>query len=1184
MSDHIHEHLELRAYLLGKLENLIELESIEEKFLLDKDFQDQLSFQEDVLIEEYVNKLLSESERESFENHFLIDPERRKKLDLFLLLERYNKENSIDSKDGFFQKLWKDLAFIFSKPLPVIITILIALIIPIILISFYYQNGNDSQEVLAELNKAYASERLLESHISDLNYAEFEKSRGDDNSKIDKVAEKRAEMMSLKAASENPTSESKHALARYYLTKRQFDDALEQLKEAQKLSPDNPKIFNDLGIVYFEKSKITTSNTEKLELTTQAIEMFDNALKIDPNLLPSLFNKALAVETYLPNQAEEAWQTYLKFDSTSGWAEEARKKLDRLKNSKSQTFLNGSQLELAFLEAYDQKDEDKAFRIVSENRELIREKYLPIRLTNSFINEQDSGKKLDSLEFLGDIEQKKIKDRFASDLADYYKGSYRSSYELLKEAKSYVKIGIELCLKDDYNNALKQFRNAQKLFLKAGNEIEAKTLCLHFIAYCLFNLNQRKEAYQLFKEVDDYCKKKNYVWFQTMNLDWFMTNEELFEQKTFTETKKSYEEALKKAEDIQDHYMIQKFLLALVRKSNFLKRISETHNYIHQLLRFSNQPNVSERQKFRNYYEVISILSQDDLHSLAREISLEGIALAEPMGNSPFLVSSRINAGMVYLKTGDFKMAEYWLDEAKKQSENLEGNIKNNFLAEVFLQLGHLESKRNQFQKAVAFYDRAIEILSNLQLPVLYYEAKKSRLMAYQKNGDRQKVEEDIYSTIEIAETYRKKISEEQDRNSFFDNEQTIYDIAIDHKTSSGQNEEAYNYSETSKARTLLDKLTGGANILSKDNKTEIIIPEPVNPLKLTDLRKKIPTNVQLLQYSVLEDKVIIWIVTKERFLSVSKSTSSDELKENIYEYLKLVKQKEPAEKEAKTLFNKLIEPALPYLDEKKEICLIPDKFLFQLPFISLMSSDGKYLLEEFDLFYSPSANVFAYSTEMAKNKSRLKNEKFLGIGNPSFDLQKFSDLKYLPEAEKEVREISKKYSDSKLLIADEATKKAFYDLYENYEIIHFAGHYIAQPESPLSSKLLMAKNSGKIGADFINNAELMRKKLPQTKLIILSACQTGIENYSNSEGLIGLSRTFLTSQVPLVIGSQWKVDSEVTAEIMQMFHNFRQQEKLSSNKALKQSQLAYLRSNKGKFKLPYYWAAFATFGGYADF
>jgi hypothetical protein len=183
--------------------------------------------------------------------------------------------------------------------------------------------------------------------------------------------------------------------------------------------------------------------------------------------------------------------------------------MERLKNSKSQTFSNGSQLELAFLEAYNQKDKDKAFRIVSENRELVTENYLPIRLTDSFINEQGSIEKLNSLEFLGDIEQERIMDRFATDLADYYKINYGSSNELLKNAKVYFKKGIDMCLKDDYNNALEQFRDAQKLFLNAGNEIEAKTICLHFIAYCFYNLNQRKFSYQLFREVDDYCKKKN---------------------------------------------------------------------------------------------------------------------------------------------------------------------------------------------------------------------------------------------------------------------------------------------------------------------------------------------------------------------------------------------------------------------------------------------------------------------------------------------------------------------------------------------------------------------------------------------------------------------------------------------------------------------------------------------------
>ena len=80
-----------------------------------------------------------------------------------------------------------------------------------------------------------------------------------------------------------------------------------------------------------------------------------------------------------------------------------------------------------------------------------------------------------------------------------------------------------------------------------------------------------------------------------------------------------------------------------------------------------------------------------------------------------------------------------------------------------------------------------------------------------------------------------------------------------------------------------------------------------------------------------------------------------------------------------------------------------------------------------------------------------------------------------------------------------------------------------------------------------LTNYELAGDSLRRTKLVVLSACQTGVEGYYNSEGLIGMSRTFLASGVPLVIASQWKVDSDATAKLMKDFHRYRRQENLSN-------------------------------------
>ena len=709
-------------------------------------------------------------------------------------------------------------------------------------------------------------------------------------------------------------------------------------------------------------------------------------------------------------------------------------------------------------------------------------------------------------------------------------------------------------------------------------------VCLHFIAYCYHNSDQKREAYNLFRQVNDFCDKRNYKWFLLMNLDWLIGSEEALEHKSFTEIKSTYEAGLEKAEEIKDTYTIQKLLLSLLRKSYFVKQKSYTLSYLHKLFQLSKQPNLSARQKFRNFDKAIPILALSRFQSLAKEVVLESVALAEPMSDPLFAIDSEINAGIVHTQARDFESAEEWFNKALNNAKDLEEKSEQLASAKVFLQMGHLERKRDDLMKASQFYDKSLRILETLNAPLLLYETKKSRLVTYQQIGDDEEVEKDIYSTLKLAEEFREKILDEQDRNKFFDNEQDIYDVAIEHKLRLNQIEEAYNYSEISNSRSLLDWLLKGADISIDNQKVKIVFDKSGKPLEIDQIRRKLPQTAQLLQYSVLKDQILIWIITKERFLSVSSKIDSDELKKEVENYLKLIKENKSVEEASHKLYDLLITPALPYLQKNREICIIPDKILFHLPFSALTSPNGKYLLEEFEPFYSPSANVFLHSTEKAERFSKIENEKILSVGNPSFDPHRFPDLQSLPEAATEAREIARNYKESMVLVDKEATKNSFQKNYQNFDIIHFAGHYIVQSDAPLFSKIVLAKNPEDEENSFLTNAELISKKLPRTKLIILSACETGTENYSDGEGLIGLSRTFLSLGVPLVVASQWKVDSDASAELMKNFHRFRRQNKFSTNKALQQAQLELLNTQNGKFKSPYYWAAFSVFGGHAEF
>src|SRR5215213_6264476 len=338
--------------------------------MLDKDYFQQLLLQEEQLIEDYIAGALEAGERKVFESHFLIPVERRERVKLEHLLRNHASEMTIGN---LIRKKLKDFKWIILSPIPA--TAVLIIVISVIFI-FWWNSSNpdiDSrQRALNFLNRAYEPERPLESRISGLDYAPFNKTRGNqDEAKVNWLERDQAQRISLDEVSKNPTAENQHLLARVYLAGKEFDKALQLLQEAQKKSPQNPEILNDIGTIYFEKSKVAAKDEEKLTLVADAIANFDQALAIAPNLLPARFNKAVATEVYLPNRAKQAWQEYLNLDKTSKWADEARKRQADLNKQETQNISTAEEMESAFLRAYSKQNNGRAFQIASQNRELI---------------------------------------------------------------------------------------------------------------------------------------------------------------------------------------------------------------------------------------------------------------------------------------------------------------------------------------------------------------------------------------------------------------------------------------------------------------------------------------------------------------------------------------------------------------------------------------------------------------------------------------------------------------------------------------------------------------------------------------------------------------------------------------------------------------------------------------------
>ena len=149
---------------------------------------------------------------------------------------------------------------------------------------------------------------------------------------------------------------------------------------------------------------------------------------------------------------------------------------------------------------------------------------------------------------------------------------------------------------------------------------------------------------------------------------------------------------------------------------------------------------------------------------------------------------------------------------------------------------------------------------------------------------------------------------------------------------------------------------------------------------------------------------------------------------------------------------------------------------------------------------------------------------------------------------------------------------------------MHFAGHYVVVDREPSASYLLFAENGEDAEASVLTNSEIDKMPFPRTKLVVMAACRSGLDNYFDGEGIVGLTRTFLAVGVPVVVASQWSVDSAAAAELMKRFHAHRRNDAMNTSRALRAAQLDLATEPNGRFNSPYYWAPFAVFGGYSEY
>ena len=100
------------------------------------------------------------------------------------------------------------------------------------------------------------------------------------------------------------------------------------------------------------------------------------------------------------------------------------------------------------------------------------------------------------------------------------------------------------------------------------------------------------------------------------------------------------------------------------------------------------------------------------------------------------------------------------------------------------------------------------------------------------------------------------------------------------------------------------------------------------------------------------------------------------------------------------------------------------------------------------------------------------------------------------------------------------------------YNILHFATHAAFVTSSPKESFILFGNG------DRPNLLEIENWSLENVDLVVLSACETGLDGFGNGAEILGMGYQFQLGGAGAVMASLWSVDDRGTQDLMGRFYH----------------------------------------------
>lgn len=561
---------------------------------------------------------------------------------------------------------------------------------------------------------------------------------------------------------------------------------------------------------------------------------------------------------------------------------------------------------------------------------------------------------------------------------------------------------------------------------------------------------------------------------------------------------------------------------------------------------FAVLPILGARRRHLTFHNAIVSAEWFGLTGAARFFSDALVSVNGSSGDAVVEVGAFLQSARAHIALRRYDQAQVLLARATDRLPAIaDASIKQQFATEIDVHAADVLGQTDP-ARALDSYGRIIEAFTPNERPLRRAQALLGRGRVHARLGNAAAAERDWLEGATLFEDPRPELRDDQWRVDSRSDLWNLFRELIHVRSTDALG--ALEFAERSRGRALLDARARGAH-------------EP--PLSGPALYNWLPRDVTVLAYAVLDDGVRRWTVTHEGAVMTHLSVTPRDLAAHVDTFVRDVAGGTLGGGEA---LSRLLLPESLTAIRTSRVVFLPDGPLYRVPFAALvMPGSNRLLIDDFVPMTAPSLTILR-----AAGRTRASASRPLLVA--SGDPHPRERLAALPGVGPEIEAVRAGYAAPHVLSGRAATATAMLKALPFADVIHFAGHVVADAVTPSRSRLLLSPAAEPATLTF---ADLREVTMVPGAVVVLSACDGARGRVFTGEGAVGLPFVFLANGASSVVAALWQVDDNAPSSFWVDVHE-RIRGGAAPELALAESQRRHRQAGASSAA----WAAFTVVGG----